>query len=122
MPKLCINGSECKFLKTPKGCKFLHSDIPAVKRRRFLAPDVDWRNTMGTKFYNEIASALKQANWTEECQNRDIAGKMTTMILDGHSYEQLVILLDTPEMLAEAAFEVLEILETNDNTRYVVVV
>ena len=120
MPKLCTNGSDCKFLKAAKGCKFLHPDMPAVKRRRFLAPS-DWRDVMGAKLYYEIVTALDQANCSHECKSRNIGGKITGMILDRFSYDELVTMSNTPEMLAATMIDALDVLEAHDGVQYVVV-
>jgi hypothetical protein len=121
MPKLCTNGSECKFLKAAKGCKFLHPDMPVVKRRRFLPPEppVDWRDTMGAKFYGEIMSALDQVKCSQECKSRNIGGRITGMILDGFSYDELVTISNNPEKLALTMFDALEVLEAHDGVEYV---
>ena len=120
MPKPCTNGSDCKFLKTPKGCKFLHPDMPVVKRRRFLAPQ-GWRDTMGAKLYAEIVLALDQANCSQECKSRNIGGKITGMILDGFSYDELVTMSNTPEKLAATMIDALEVIEAHDGVQYVTV-
>ena len=104
MPKTCRNSSDCKFLKGPKGCKFLH------------VPD---RSVISAQIYSEIVSALNQANCTSDCHTKNVGGRMTGQFLDDFSLEELSRLLSKPIEFATHMVTALETFETHDRCRYV---
>lgn len=103
MSKICLNGSNCKFLKTPKGCKFIHED------KSSLAPGI----------YEEVMSALKQANCTDEGHSKNIGGRITSLLIDHFTYDQITALMADPREFAEEIYNALEVIEDTDRAFYV---
>ena len=108
MPKICANGPDCKFLKAPKGCKFLH---PAMDKE-----------TLAPKMYAEIISALNQAHCTAKCHEKNIGGRITRMMIDHYSYEELAALMANPDEFAESIYMSLDVIEDYDRAMYVPVI
>ena len=129
MPKVCKNGSDCKFTKMTKGCKFTHvpTVLPVVPkdpygsaiRECLITSGGEDRNTLGAQVYAEIVSALNQANCTQECHTNNVGGRMTGLFLDRFSLEELSDLLTKPTEFAEYMMSAFENYEANDKTTYI---
>jgi hypothetical protein len=107
-----MNGSDCKFMKMPKGCKFTHAPVA-------VAAPLTTRDALGAQVYSEIVSALNQANCTEECHARNVGGRMTGVFLDCFSPDELSNLLTKPTEFATYMMSAFEIFESNDKTTYI---
>ena len=77
MPTLCHNGPECKFLKAPKGCKFLHTTVNTLP---------SW---LQGKSQKEIMFALESA--------------IFPLIYGGLEYAQIEGVIDLPDLLVTAS-------------------
>lgn len=109
-----MNGSDCKFMKMPKGCKFTHAPMLVAEPN-----PVTTRDVLGAQVYSEIVSALNQANCTEECHARNVGGRMTGVFLDIFSPDELSNLLTKPTEFATYMMSAFEIFESNDKTTYI---
>ena len=107
MPKNCSNGITCKFLKTPKGCKFAHP-LPANDKES-LAPAM----------YSEIMAALQQANCTAQGHSKNLGGRITALLLDHYTYDELGKIVVSPSEFAEQIYTALEVIEDCDHAFYV---
>ena len=107
-----MNGSDCKFIKMPKGCKFTHAPLAQPE-------PLPTRDILGAQVYSEIVSALNQANCTEECHARNVGGRMTGVFLDCFSPEELSNLLTKPTEFATYMMSAFEIFEQNDKKSYI---
>ena len=103
MNKICMNGTSCKFLKAPKGCKFAHPS------KEELAP----------KMYSEIMYALKQANCSEMGHSKNIGGRITSILLNVYSYSELLTIIADPRVFAENIYTALDVLEDADGAMYI---
>jgi len=113
-----MNGSDCKFMKMPKGCKFTHTPMAMATPGPEPTP-VSTRDIIGAQVYSVIISALNQANCTEECHTRNVGGRITGVFLDIFSPEELSNLLTKPTEFAEHMMSAFEIFEQNDKTTYI---
>jgi len=94
MPKPCTNGLTCVFLKTPKGCKFVH---PSPSH---LVED-------------EVRDSLKAADMDESLTSR-----LTTTIVRMHKPAEIYRLLSESEQFARLMIDQIEILERQDGKVY----
>lgn len=75
---------------------------------------------MGHKIYTEIVSSLNQAKCTQECHDKNIGGRMTAILLDSYSYDELSAIVSVPATFAENMVNALEVLEEMGKTQYVI--
>jgi hypothetical protein len=87
MKRHCQNGPDCKYLNTPKGCKFAHGI----------------QTEMVSRIYDEVRSALIQANMNPELSNVLVLHFFRTM-----SYTSLNSCIDTPEFLGNQMADTLD--------------
>lgn len=94
MPKPCTNGLTCAFLKTPKGCKFIHP----------------------TPFHlveHEIRGCLRAAEMDESLTSR-----LTTAIVNTYNPTEIYHLVSESEQFSRLLMNQIELLEHQDGKVY----
>jgi hypothetical protein len=111
MPTLCHNGPECKFLKAPKGCKFLHRSVNTLPSWLQGKSDTEIMFAIESAMFPLIYGGLEYAQIQGVVDLPDLlvtASNLTTEFLKVFSVSQLLYLLTNYDELGRKMSDILD--------------